>query len=236
MRLSIMLASLLALMGVLGAEGAEAHPDRIILLRHGEKTDGPQLCSVGALRAQALSDEYLGKGAPGNDIIFGKDRKPDAFFAITPHTKETATPSAQSWGEQLTAFSVDDPNAVDDLNEQTRKAAAALDSPEYDGKIVVVVWEHHRIANKELNKDNATFWSLLSLGTIPKANAPESWKGVNYDFIWVVDYTKGEPRFKSIPQEYTAAAHAQLPNNGWGDTVDASKFSEFYANCEHKDN
>ena len=159
MRLSIMLASLLALMGVLGAEGAEAHPDRIILLRHGEKTDGPQLCSVGALRAQALSDEYLGKGAPGNDIIFGKDRKPDAFFAITPHTKETATPSAQSWGEQLTAFSVDDPNAVDDLNEQTRKAAAALDSPEYDGKIVVVVWEHHRIANKELNKDNATFWS-----------------------------------------------------------------------------
>jgi hypothetical protein len=236
MRFSIAIAGLLALGGVLGTEVAQAHPDRIILLRHGEKTDGPELCSIGALRAQALSDEYLGKGAPGNDMIFGKGRKPDAFFAITPHTKKTATPSAQSWGEQLTAFSVDDPTAVDALNEQTRKAAAALDSADYDGKVVVVVWEHHRIANKELNQGNATFWSLLNLGAIPKANTPESWKGVNYDFIWVVDYTKGEPRFKSIPQEYTTAAYAPLPNNGWGDPVDASKFPAFYANCEHKDN
>ena len=33
-----------------------------------------------------------------------------------------------------------------DLDTQTQKAAAALNSAEYDGKIVVVVWEHRQVA------------------------------------------------------------------------------------------
>jgi hypothetical protein len=55
----------------------------------------------------------------------------------------------------LTIFSLPrkDPNEESDLDEQTKKAATALDSPEYDGKIVVVVWEHKHIAKKDLNED-----------------------------------------------------------------------------------
>jgi hypothetical protein len=215
-------------------EAQMAHPARIILLRHGEKKNASELCSVGQLRAQALSDQYLGKGAPGNDTIFGKGGKPDAFFAITVHTQETATPSAQSWGKQLTVFAVPpkDPNEESDLNVQTEKAAAALASSEYDGKIIVVVWEHKHIAKKNLNRTGVTLWSLLNLGKIPNANVPETWKGVNYDYFWVMDYTNSEPRFTEIRQEYATAKYAQVPNNAWGEPVDKTEFPQFYNDCK----
>ena len=234
MRYSITIAGLLALAGALGAEAAQAHPARIILLRHGEKKNSSQLCDVGQLRAQALSDQYLGRGAPGNDAIFGKGGAPDAFFAVTAHTQETATPSAQSWGKQVTIFSVPpkDPHEESDLDAQTRKAAAALDSAEYDGKIVVVVWEHKHIAKKDLNKDGDTFWSLLNLGDIRNANAPKTWEGVNYDFFWIIDYTLSQPTFTVVQQEYAAPADAQVPNNPWGEDVDQTKFPEFYKDCK----
>ena len=231
MRFSTSMAGVLALAGVLGAEAAQSHPARIVILRHGEKKNGSELCSVGQLRAQALSDQYLGKGAPGNDTIFGKGGKPDTFFAVTVHTQETAVPSAKSWGKQLTIFSLPrkDPNEESDLDEQTKKAATALDSPEYDGKIVVVVWEHKHIAKKDLNEDGDTFRSLLKL------DAPKTWEGVNYDFFWIVDYRTPQPKFTSIQQEYTAAAYAQVPDNAWAEPVDKGQFPEFYKNCEHKD-
>jgi hypothetical protein len=133
-------------------------PARIILLRHAEKKNAAELCSVGQLRAEALSAQYLGKGAPENDTIFGQGGEPDAFFAITEHTRETATPAAQSWGKQLTLFPVQphDPNEDVDLNAQTRNAANALTSPNHNGQIVVVVWEHKRIANSALNANGDT--------------------------------------------------------------------------------
>ena len=224
-------AGLAALASVLGAEAAQAHPSRIILLRHGEKKNSAELCDVGKLRAQALSDQYLGKGAPGNEIIFGKGGKPDAFFAVTAHTKETAMPSAETWGKQVTAFWVPpkDPNEDADLDTQTQKAAAELNSADYDGKTVVIVWEHNRIAKKDLN---STFWTLLRLGDI---DAPDSWKGVNYDFFWIIDYTTSQPSFTVVQQQYTGAAGAKVPDNLWGVDVDRNKFPDFYADCKNKD-
>jgi hypothetical protein len=235
MRVSVAIAGLFALSAVLGTVAAHAHPARIILVRHGEKANGSELCSVGQLRAQALSAQYLGKGAPQNDTIFGKGGKPDAFFAITVHTQETATPSATSWGETLTVFSIPpkDPNEDSDLDKETKKAAAALGSSQYDGKTVVVVWEHKHIAKKDLNESGDTLWSLLDLGDIPKSSPPKTWEGVNYDYFWIVDYTQSKPTFTSIQQDYTAAAYAQVPNNAWGDDVDKTKFPQFYKDCEH---
>jgi hypothetical protein len=234
MSVSFTRAGLAALAVVLGTGAAQAHPARIILLRHGEKKNSEELCSVGKLRAQALSDQYLGKGAPGNDAIFGNGRTPDAFFAVTAHTRETAAPSAQSWGKQLTIFSVPpkDPNEDNDLDTQTQKAAAALNSVEYDGKIVVVVWEHKHIANKDLNRDGSTFWSLLKLGEIPNASAPKSWEGVNYDFFWIIDYANAQRTFTVVPQAYAAAAYAKVPDKRWGEDVDQTRFPEFYEDCK----
>jgi hypothetical protein len=215
--------------GALGAEAAQAHPARIILLRHGEKKNGRELCDVGKLRAQALSDRYLGKGATENDAIFGAGAKPDAFFAITAHTQETAASSAQSWGKQLTIFSVPlgDPNEESDLDTQTQDAVTALTSAEYAGKIVVVVWEHKHIANVGLTN---TFRTLLKLGEIPNANVPESWAGTNYDFFWIIDYKDAQPTFTMVPQAYASAL--KVPDNAWGVAVDETRFPDFYQGCK----
>ncbi len=220
---------LAALAGMVGAEAAQAQPSRIVILRHGEKTDGPKLCKVGNLRAQALAAQYLGKGAPGNDAIFGKDRKPDAFLAVTEHTQETAQPSAASWGQQLTVFS------KGGLDKETQDAAAALGSAKYDGKIVVVVWEHKHIADVDSSgkEDPNALRALLKLYRIPGADVPMKWEGDNYDYFWIVDNTGQQPTFTVVQQDYTAAAYAEVPNNAWGAKVDKSRFPEFYKDCEH---
>jgi hypothetical protein len=215
---------------------AQAHPARIIFLRHGEKKNGAELCSVGQLRAEALAAQYLGKGAPGNDAIFGAGKKPDAFFVITTHTQETAAPSAESWGMQPTPFLVlpHDPNEDADLNAQTRKAATALASAEYNGKTVVVVWEHKHIAKPDLNLSGDTLWSLLNLGAIPNAAVPKTWDGLNYDYFWIIDYTEGQPTFASVLQQYAAPNYAEIPDNAWGIPVDQATFPKFYQHCEQE--
>ena len=215
--------------GAPGAESAQARPARIILLRHGEKKNSRELCDVGKLRAQALSDQYLGKGAPGNDVIFGNGGKPDAFLAVTAHTQETAAPSAQTWGQQPTMFSVlpDDPDEEADLDTQTQKAAAALASADYAGKTVVVVWEHKHIASETLTN---TFRTLLKLGEIPNANVPTSWAGTNYDFFWIIDYRNAPPTFAAVPQAYSSVP--KVPDNAWNVAVDETKFPDFYRNCK----
>jgi hypothetical protein len=220
---------LAGLAGVLGAEAAQAQPSRIVISRHGEKTDGPELCAVGQLRAQALAAQYLGKDAPGNDAIFGKGAKPDAFFAVTAHTQKTAQPSADSWGKKLTVFS------NGDLDAETQAAVAALDSAEYNGKVVVVVWEHKHIAEEDSpgQEDPNTLRALLKLDQIAPANPPMKWEGKNYDYFWIVDYAVSPPKFKVVKQDYSAAAYAQVPNNDWGLKVDKSQFPEFYRDCEH---
>ena len=134
---------LAALAGVLGAEAAHGATRAHHHISPRGKEDGAELCKVGKLRAQALAVQYLGKDAPGNDTIFGKGGQPDAFFAVTVHTQETAQPSAESWGKQLTVFS------QGGLDKETKDAAAALDSTAYNGKIVVVVWEHKHIADED---------------------------------------------------------------------------------------
>jgi len=234
MRKLLGIAGLFALAGALAGEAARAHPARIILLRHGEKKDSAKLCGVGNLRAQALAAQYLGKGAPGSDAIFGRGKTPDAFFAVTEHTRETAAPSAATWDKPPVVFSVPpkDPTEDSDLATQTRQAAAALNSAEYDGKIVVIVWEHKHIANKDLNDSDVTFWGLLNLGKISNVDVPHTWEGANYDYFWIIDYANPQPTFTMIPQVYAAAAYAKVPNNAWGKNVDQSQFPEFYQDCK----
>ena len=203
---------------------------RMIISRHGEKKDGAKLCKVGKLRAQALAVQYLGKDAPGNDTIFGKGGQPDAFFAVTVHTQETAQPSAESWGKQLTVFS------QGGLDKETKDAAAAL---ELDG----VQWQdrrrrvgaqaHCRRRTLQGRRMSNTLRALLKLDQIPGADVPVKWDGDNYDYFWIVDYTGPQPTFTVIQQDYAAAAYAQVPNNAWGVKVEKSQFPEFYKDCEH---
>ena len=74
---------------------AAAVPREIVLLRHGEKQNAFALCPTGVQRSLALKASYLGKGA--SPSLFETGEAPAAFFVITLHTLELATPAAASW-------------------------------------------------------------------------------------------------------------------------------------------
>ena len=102
MRALIGLSALIGLVASLAS--AVAHPKQIIILRHGEKTETPDLCPTGKLRAQALASHYLGRGAA--DSLFG-GATPAVFYAITVHTIATITPAATTWGMTVKVLASD---------------------------------------------------------------------------------------------------------------------------------
>jgi hypothetical protein len=136
-----------------------AEPARIVILRHAEKLNRHELCDMGEERANALSRQFLGQGA--SQSLFA-NQKPDAFLAITLHTIETITPAAQSWNLPVIPYEVsgrkeDDAEKEAETNQRTQEAARdVLTDPRYDGKTVVMAWEHNHIAKSKLEKGNCS--------------------------------------------------------------------------------
>src|ERR1700691_5435281 len=158
-------------LAALAATPAEAQPSRVIILRHAEKLNAYALCDLGRDRANALARQFLGQGAAPS--LFAPGERPAAFMAVTLHPLETITPAAQTWGLPVIDYSVvpnkDDDAAEAEINARTQEAARDLMSKhEYDGKIVIVAWEHKHIASRKLEKNyrgqEVTFRQLLQIG------------------------------------------------------------------------
>jgi hypothetical protein len=202
---------------------AFAAPARIIILRHGEKEGAWKLCGVGQARADALAATYLGRNAAQS--LFAAGEEPAAFLAITLHTLELAAPAAATWDLPVTLFSVlpqKSAEAFDKaLNQRTHEAAAALlANPAWQGKTVVMVWEHKHIANAKLEAKSpgeaVTFRQLLQLDKLK--DVPETWPTGNYDYFWIVDYAGGSTTptgFRMVKQAFDGR-YAKLPSNDWG--------------------
>jgi hypothetical protein len=218
---------ILAVAALTSLSDALAQPARVIVMRHGEKQNAYRLCDVGTQRAQALAHRYLGKGADAS--LFGTGAAPDAFFVITLHTLELASPAAMTWGKPLIIYSAlpqkgrsrADDNRV--LNQRTREAASDV-MANWSGKTVVMAWEHHHIADETLEAafpgEKVTLRQLLNLDTIasvPKTLVPKTWPGSNYDYFWIADYagSKTPTRFEMIKQSF-AAPYQGVPSNDWG--------------------
>ena len=205
-----------------GASSALAVPSKIIILRHGEKASSTALCSVGISRSLALVQEYLGKGAKKS--LFGAPQTPAAFLAITLHSLELASPAAASWNAPVVTYSVvplPGANETDDLDARTIQAANdVLNNPAWNGKIVVMVWEHKHIANKTLAKSgNVTLRQLLNLDKLTgKDHVHETWEGSNYDYFWIVEYPANSTTpssFTPMRQEFSGP-YESVPSNHWG--------------------
>ena len=222
-------ALLLLISATLQPLGANATPSQIIVLRHGEKQDAYRLCDVGVQRSLALAAQYLGKGA--QQSLFGKGRAPDGFIAITLHTLELVSPAAQSWGKPVVLYSALPMHGQSEkqteaiLNRRTQEAAReVMTGPQWAGKTVVMVWEHHHIADRHLEKqfpnEKVTLRQLLNLDgnkAVPETS-PETWHGSNFDYFWIVDYAKGSTRptrFEARKQTF-AAPFDKVPSNDWG--------------------
>lgn len=207
---------------------AYAAPSRIILLRHGEKENDYALCNVGQERSLALRDQFLGKGA--SQSLF-TNAPPSAFFATTLHTLELIAPTANSWDAPIIAYPAlpltgrNDSQTMELITNQTQLAATnVMQDPKWNGKTVVMVWEHKHIANKKLTIESPDMLvdlrQLLKLDKLPERTAkqiPKTWSGANYNFFWIVDYDdKGNPvGFDVVRQNFTGQ-YANVPNNDWG--------------------
>ena len=157
MRALLLFASAIGLAALAGSTASLAQPSRLILMRHAEKLNAYALCEMGAQRAEALAKQFLGRGAAQS--IFAPGERPEAFLAITLHPIETITPAAQSWELPVTAYTVvpgedeDDAAKEIDINKRTQQAARdVMSQSRYDGKIVVMTWEHKHIAKNRLEK------------------------------------------------------------------------------------
>jgi hypothetical protein len=234
MKVAVWFSSLVGLAALAAATVAEAQPSRIIILRHAEKLNAYALCDLGRERAQALAKQFLGQGA--TQSLFAPGERPTAFMAVTLHPLETITPAAQTWGLPVIDYSVvpdenkDDDAAETEINARTQQAARDLMSKgEFDGKIVVVAWEHKHIASHKLEKEyrgqEVTFRQLLKLD-----HAPESWSDTNYDYFWIVDYAPGNPdpiKFRAVRQTFSPPFDA-LPAPDW----EAPEPKHIEAGCE----
>jgi hypothetical protein len=203
-----------------------AVPAKIIILRHSEKLNGFALCTVGVQRSLALAAQYLGKGA--TDSLFASGETPAAFFSITLHTLELASPAAQSWSlpQQLySAVPIKGNTTYGDgvavLNARTQEAVAdVLNNPAWNGKTVVLVWEHKHIANKTLEAaypgEKVTLRQLLGLDQLASP-PPDTWKGDNYDYFWVVTYNgTTTPTGLTIIKQHFGKPYDAVPHNDWG--------------------
>ena len=228
MLLRCLLAALVG--GVFAVDMAAATPAEVIILRHGEKRNAWQLCGVGQTRAKALATTYLGRGA--TELLLPPEG-PAAIFAITLHTLELASPTAESWNLPIRLYSVvPEPKQTRDaftaaLNRRTQEAVAdLLADPALDGKTVVLFWEHDHIARAALEKkypdEKVTLRQLLGLDALP--DVPATWPGSNFDYFWIVDYS-GSPAkptgFRMMKQIF--GDDVDVPMNDWGtpDGLDA---------------
>ncbi len=220
-----MIRCLLAFLVIVASVGASlATPSRIIILRHGEKADEWKLCGVGQQRAKALAANFLGRDSKNS--LFASGEQPAAFYAITLHTLELASPAAESWKMPITLFSVvpqegkKNELSTKSLNVRTEEAVQALMAdPNLNGKTVVMVWEHKHIANAKLEAafpgQKITLRQLLKLDELK--DVPATWSSENYDYFWIVDFAGGSstPTGFAMAKQSFAPPFDKLPTNDW---------------------
>lgn len=212
----------LALLAFCVSVPAFAKPRQVIILRHGEKQNDFALCQTGVDRSLALAMQYLGNGAKLS--LFPPGEKPAAFMAITLHTLELASPAAATWEMPVTTFSSVPIPGIDltpQFNLRTQQAFGALmNDPAYDGRIVVMVWEHRHIANRALEQkfpdQKVTLRQLLNLDKLK--DVPDTWPGQNYDYFWIVEFGDAASdvptAFRSVKQVFQAPFD-KVPSNDW---------------------
>ena len=169
-----------------------ALPAQVIIIRHGEKpATGNDLAPQGFERADALATFF--QTAPFV-LNFGL---PKAIFASKPapvdpsmREIETITPTAAALG--LPVHSPFPTPEVTDL------AQLILNESKYDGKMVLICWEHKVM-------DQLAF----AFGVNPM---PPPYPGSRFDLVYVITYqNQATPQFCVFPQELMFGDQSTVP-------------------------
>lgn len=169
---------ILALLLLLAPLPSYATPAQVLLIRHGEKPDeGSDLSDRGWQRARALPQlfdhpEFKAFGAPV------------ALFAQKPKADGSQIRPSQTL--QFVAASLNLPLELDyPRDDVSGVAREILQNPAYEGKFVVLCWEHKAMED-----------IAAALGVSPKPSYP----GDRFDRAWLVTFGAGAPRFDDLPE------------------------------------
>jgi len=162
------------------AASALAAPAQVIVIRHGEKPDsGPDLDEQGYARAQALVGFFENNIAVNQFPIA-------AIYAMDPKDEDGSQRPIETVTPLANALHL----AID--HDYKRKqipqmASDILGNSAYDGKTVVICWEHHAIPDIV----DAFGWT----------SAPQKWKGSSFDRAWVLTFTGDKvTAFADVPE------------------------------------
>lgn len=173
------------------AEGPRAvMPEQIMIIRHAEKFQGAerrtpfvtnQLTLAGEERAAALAPFFMGNS------MLTQYGVPVAVYAAKPSTEyesirpmQTALPTAAALGLDL--------NLHYSLGEEAQAAQEILHHSAYEGKNILICWEH---------------CSIPVLAKALGVQDPTHWPDSVFDWVFILHYPQGSstPAFQIIPQK-----------------------------------
>ena len=160
---------------------AWATPAQILLIRHGEKPDtGNQLSDIGLQRAQALRAYFETNPA------VTKYGTPVAIFAMKQDGPDGSVRPIQT----VTPLAADLKTTINEdylKNDFQGLAKEILSNPAYNGKMVLICWEHKVIPD-----------IAQELGVTPR---PADWKGTDFWTVFEIDYTAAKvSNFKTFSE------------------------------------
>lgn len=180
-----------ALTIALGAAASFAAPAQVILIRHGEKpAHGSGLNEQGFARAAALVKYFRTNQAVTE---YGT---PAAIYAMKPPRPGGSVRPIQTVTPLATALSL--PVISDYLREDVSDLAnAILSDKAYDGKMVLICWEHNAIPEIV-----SAFAEAAGTEDGVAAALPSSWDGSAFDRTWILDFSPDGKvaSFRDLPQ------------------------------------
>ena len=173
-----LLTAFVAALALSGCTRVRATPAQIIFLRHAEKpAEGPELNARGWERAKALATLFT------QDARVLEHGPAVVIYAMKPGSARAVQTM------EATARALHVPIKTKYTREQIDDLVGAIEKPKaYDGKTVIVCWEHKKIP--EMLK--AFGWTA----------GPKKWNDDTYDRLWVLDFEHGKPvRLRDLPQK-----------------------------------
>lgn len=162
------------------AELAQAMPAEVLLLRHGEKPEnGSELNERGWERAKALPNLFHKRGE------IEKLGTPVALYGMAPKKTKGSVRAIQTLKYVAEDFhlSVIDRFTDEDVDAMVNEV---LDKKEYDGKFVVICWNHDSM------KDIAKWFGVKHAPKYPKEA---------FDRAWLITFHgEDRPTMEDLPQ------------------------------------
>jgi len=178
-------------------------PQRIVILRHGEKPGDPGAPDVPA--SPNLSPDGVARARMLETLIPAKFGEPDFLFAAASSNNshrpvETVEPLAIKLGLGSNRFIQTIEN-----KDYGWLAQNLLAKPTYSEKLIVVCWHHGNIPALGqalgLKQSDYAFLPEMNGHANPQGNG-NKWNAAEFNKFWILDYAAaGGVRFQSVDQQ-----------------------------------